>query len=44
MRRLIPALLLCCLLSPVRAADVRGHHTDYALPICRTFLETASAY
>ena len=42
MKRLIPALLLCSLISSARAADIRGHHTDYAVPSCRTFLEAAA--
>lgn len=41
MKRLIPALLLSQLLSPAWAADIRGHHTDYAVPTCRTYLDAA---
>jgi len=42
MNRLMPALLLCCLLSPAWAADVRGKHTDYAVPTCRTYLDAVA--
>lgn len=42
MQRLIPALLLWNLLSPAQAADIRGHHTDYAVPSCKTYLDAAA--
>jgi hypothetical protein len=42
MKRLIPALLLWHLLSPVWAADIRGKHFDYAVPTCQTFLGAAA--
>ena len=42
MKRLIPALLLCCLLSPALAADIRGKFTDYAVPTCGTYLVAAA--
>jgi len=42
MKRLTPALLLCCLLSPAWAADIRGKHTDYAVPTCKTYLDAAA--
>jgi len=38
MNRLIPALLLCCLALPTWAADIRGNHTDYAVPTCTSYL------
>jgi hypothetical protein len=39
MQRSITLVLLCCLLSPALAADIRGKHTDYGVPTCKTYLE-----
>ena len=41
MKRSIPALLLC-LASTAWAADIRGHHTDYAVPTCKSYLDAAA--
>ena len=42
MRRLIPVLLLCFLASPAWAADIRGKHTDYAVPACKSYLDAVA--
>ena len=42
MKRLTPALLLSFLLSPAWAADIRGKHTDYAVPACKPYLDAVA--
>ena len=41
-KRSLATLLLCWLLSTAWAADIRGNHTDYAVPTCRTYLGAAA--
>ena len=42
MKRSIATLLLCCLASAAWAADIRGKHTDYAVPACKPYLDSVA--
>src|SRR5262245_17978871 len=42
MRQSIATVILCCLLSPAWSADIRGKHTDYTVPTCKSDLDAVA--
>ena len=42
MKRLIATLVLSCVLSPARSADLLGKYADYGVPTCKKYLEAVA--